>query len=182
MSLTPDTSPLRAPDARAATFAGLLSAGLIGGAWFFQYVLGYAPCIMCYWQRYAHWSVIGLAIATLAARAIFGRRGAQDRGWPVWLGPVLLISAFLASAGLAGYHVGVEHGVFAGPRMCAADVGAMTEYDPANPFAALDEKIKGPSCSDVVWSFLGLSMAGWNMVASLFGAIGVAYLWKRKAA
>ena len=164
----PHGSPLRAPDARAAALGGGLSLGLLVGAWVFQYGFGYAPCIMCYWQRYAHMAVIGVAVAVLAYRGAFGARGL-----PNWLGPVLLIGALLVSAGLGLYHVGVEQGVFAGPQLCAADAGAATQYDLDDPLSVLDQRVKGPSCSDVVWSFLGISMAGWNAALSLLGALGV---------
>ena len=172
MMRLPDTSPLRAPDARAAVLGGGLSLGLLVGAWVFQYGLGYAPCVMCYWQRYAHMGVIGVALAVLGYRAAFGR----GRGLPTGLGPALLVLALLGSAGLGLYHVGVEQGVFAGPQLCAADVGGRLEYDLDDPLAALDGPVSGPSCSDVVWSFLGLSMAGWNALLSLSGALGVAWI------
>ena len=31
--------------------AVLGSGALLGGAYYFQYVVGLAPCEMCYWQR-----------------------------------------------------------------------------------------------------------------------------------
>ena len=165
---------LRHSDARAALFAGALSLGLLCGAWFFQYGLGYAPCIMCYWQRHAHKAVLAAAIAVLLARAAFGEDEAgQARGLPLWLGPLLLTGLLLVSAGLGGYHVGVEFGWWEGPKACAAGaIGSMAEIDPTDPLSFLDDPIGPIACSDVVWSFLGISMAGWNALISLAGAIG----------
>ena len=162
----------RRSDARAALFAAVISAGLLGGAWFFQYVLGYAPCIMCYWQRHAHKIVLALAAATIAAHAV--------GGLPRWLGPTLLVSAFVGSAVLGSFHVGVEFGWWEGPAACAANTGPLPTIDPSDPLSILDGEIRGPSCADVAWSFLGVSMAGWNAVASLFGAIGTLYLATRR--
>lgn len=147
---------------RYALLALLLSGGLLCGAWFFQYVLGYAPCQMCYWQRHAHKAVVVVALFVL----IYGRmRG----GIPALLHG-LIILAFLVSAYFALWHVGVEYKFIEAPQTCAAgntDLSMMTGQDLIDSFS---NKIKPPACSDVVWSFLGLSMAGWNAVASLFGA------------
>ncbi len=172
MASLPDNSPLHAPDVRAALFGGALSLGLLVGAWIFQYGFGYAPCIMCYWQRYAHMGVIGIAVAIIAFRALFG-----PRFLPSGFSLALLILALLLSAGLASYHVGVEFGVLEGPKQCAAGTpGGTTAYNLEDPLAVLDQPIAGPSCSDVTWRFLGLSMAAWNALLSLAGALGVAKL------
>lgn len=170
---------LQHSDARAALFAGVLSFGLLSGAWIFQYGFGYAPCIMCFWQRYAHMAVIGIAVAVILARAAFG----TGEALPKWLGPALLIVALLGSAGLGGFHVGVEFGWWEGPKACAAaNISDLGVIDPNDPLAFLSEPLGPIACSDVVWSFLGLSMAGWNMLVSLVGAIGTGYLGFRKGA
>lgn len=175
---------LQHSDARAALFAGGLSAALLCGAWFFQYVLGYAPCIMCYWQRYAHMAVFAIALAVILSRAVFGSGSAgKARGLPLWLGPALLMLALLYSAGLGSFHVGVEFGWWEGPKACAAGaIGDLPKIDPNDPLGFLDNPIKPPACSDVAWAFLGISMAGWNALISLLGAVGVWYLGFRKAA
>ena len=59
-----------------ATYALLalaLSAGLLIGAWIFQYGFGYAPCQMCFWQRHAHKAVIGIAVLVAVLQAVQGR-------------------------------------------------------------------------------------------------------------
>lgn len=132
---------------------------------------------MCFWQRYAHMAVIGLAVAVILSRAAFG----PGKGLPKWLGPAVLILALLGSAGLGGFHVGVEFGWWDGPQACsAANMENLGAIDPDDPLAFLSEPLGPISCSDVVWSLLGLSMAGWNMLVSLLGAIGTAYLAFRK--
>jgi disulfide bond formation protein DsbB len=69
-----------------------------------------------------------------------------------------------AAIAFAFYHVGVEQHWFAGPSACTASAtGAMT----------LDEmkrQILGTApvlCDRVQWALFGVSMAGWNLVASL---------------
>lgn len=117
---------------------------------------------MCYWQRHAHKVVLGVA-AVATALQIGGKPMSK-------LFSVLLTLAFLGSVYMAFWHVGVEFGYFEGPKLCAAGGGGMAGFDPNDPLGGLDQKIKGPACSEALWHFLGLSMAAWNGIISLFGA------------
>ena len=162
---------------RYALFALLLSGGLLCGAWFFQYGLGYAPCTMCYWQRHAHKIVLGVSALTLIYSRV--QTGGGRLTAPL---NILIVLALLGSAITALWHVGVEQGMLEGPKACAAGnvtVGGMSGQDLIDSFS---KKIKPPACSDIVWSFLGLSMAGWNAVFSLLGAgLGVLVMTRKKA-
>lgn len=137
-----------------------LSTGLLCGAWIFQYGLGYFPCEMCYWQRHAHKIVIGIAISVLILRRIW-------QNYPR-LFVLLIILAFLGSFMMAFWHVGVEYKWWEGPQTCA--VSALPLSGPDDILAALDGQFKPPACSDVVWSLFGISMAGYNALASLLGS------------
>ncbi len=165
MTLTTHYSRLKSSQA-APWFALALSGGLLGGAWIFQYGFGYLPCTMCYWQRHAHKAVLGLAALWLVLRAV-GIEAAEMLRWAVAL-------ALLVSFGLAAWHVGVEYGVLEGPKSCAAGSTFIPEVDPDNPLGFLSEPVRPPACSEAVWHFLGLSMAGWNAAVSLIGAVWVA--------
>jgi len=143
-----------------------LSGGLLVGAWIFQYGFGYLPCTMCYWQRHAHKVVLGLAALWLVLRAM-GVEAAESLRWAVAL-------ALLVSFGIAAWHMGVEYGWLEGPKSCSAGSTFVPEVDPANPLGFLDTKVQPPACSEAVWHFLGLSMAGWNAAVSLIGAMWIA--------
>ncbi len=149
---------------RYPVFAGIISLSLLCGAWFFQYALGYPPCQMCYWQRHAHKLIIGVAIfAIIMTRFVQPNASEKARFWTY-----LIISSFLISAALAFWHMGVEYKWWEGPKTCSGTphLGALTGTDLLD---SLDEKIRPPACNEIVWSLLGLSMAGWNMVISLCG-------------
>ena len=76
----------------------LASAALVGGALLFQYVGGLQPCELCLYQRWPYYAAIVLSLAALAA----GRR-------PATLGLLVACALlFLAGAGVAFYHVGIE--------------------------------------------------------------------------
>ena len=146
---------------QAPWLALLISGGLLVGAWTFQYGFDYPPCTMCYWQRHAHKVV--LAIAAVAIALQFGGKPMPK------IFNTLLALAFLGSVGMAFWHVGVEYKIFEGPQTCAAG-GSLDGFNPNDPLGGLDKKIKGPSCSEALWHFLGLSMAAWNGIISLAGA------------
>jgi len=146
---------------QAPWLALLMSGGLLVGAWTFQYGFDYPPCTMCYWQRDAHKVV--LLIASIGILFSFAGKP-QNR-----LFNMLLVLAFLGSAYMAFWHVGVEFKIFEGPQTCAAG-GSLDGFDPNDPLGGLDGKIKGPACSEALWHFLGLSMAAWNGIISVIGA------------
>ena len=65
--------------------------------------------------------------------------------------------------------MGVEYGWWEGPKTCMAPpLGPITMGGFED---SLNEPIKLPACSDVVWSLLGLSMAGWNALVSGVAAL-----------
>lgn len=164
-------SMLDSSDARCALFAGGLSAALLIGAWIFQYGFGYAPCTLCYWQRYAHMAIIATSAGLLLTRGV---------GFvPPRAAAMILILLLLISVAFGAYHAGVELSFWEGPKACSG-VGAVN-IDLSDPLAGLDATIKAPSCGDVAWSFLGISMAGWNALISLLGAFGVWWLGFRDA-
>ena len=152
---------------RAAPWVALaISGGLLVGAWIFQYGFNYLPCQMCYWQRHAHKGVLGIAVLWLGLRA-FGVEAAEVLRWAVML-------ALLMSFGLAIWHVGVEYGIFDAPPTCSAGSTFIPEVDPDDPLGFLNVTVRPPACSEAVWHFLGLSMAGWNALVSLIGAVWIA--------
>ena len=77
---------------------------------------------------------------------------------------MLAAAVLLASAGLALWHSGVEHGLLPGPTACSG--GLALDGDPA---AVLDRLLATPAprCDEVTWSFVGMSMANWNGIISV---------------
>ena len=130
------------------------SAAVLGTALLSQYWGGLAPCELCLLQRWP-WS-IAIVISLIAL--LVGSRPALP-----WIA-VLLMLTYAAGAAVAFYHAGVEHKWFAGPSACTTS-GAVP--------ATLEEmrrRIMGTEpvlCDQVQWSLLGVSLAGWNLLASL---------------
>lgn len=150
---------MRAIQRRA--FGPLLgSAALLLAALAFQFLGGLQPCPLCIWQRWPHVVavVLGLLILAVPSRAL----------------AVLAGLAMLAGAGVGLYHAGIEQAWWPGPTTCTApmpgsgDAGALVDQILATPVVL---------CDQIAWSWLGISMAGWNAILSLILAIA----WFRAA-
>ena len=132
--------------------AGLGSLALLLGALAFQYIGGLSPCPMCIWQRWPHLAAVLLAVAALSL-PVETRRPLALAG----------AAAMAIGSGLGVYHAGVEHGWWEGPSSCVG-------LDPSGLSAdqLLEQLAAAPlvRCDEIVWEFLGLSMAGWNAVTS----------------
>ncbi|HVB15006.1 MAG TPA: disulfide bond formation protein B [Stellaceae bacterium] len=156
---------------RFAGFVLIASALVLGTALASQFWGGLAPCELCLMQRWPWDAAIVISLVAL----LVGSRPALP-----WVGLVLAV-VFAAGAVLAFYHVGVEQHWFAGPSACTAGSGgAMTLEE-------MKQQILGTApvlCDRVQWALFGVSLAGWNLLASLgMAAIcGLAALRSRRAA
>ena len=137
-----------------AGFVMIASAVVLGAALLSQYWGGLAPCELCLLQRWPWKIAIVISLAALLA------------GRPPMLPWVALLFAliFMTGVAFAFYHVGVEQHWFAGPSACTAQGGgALTLED-------MKRQILGTApvlCDQVQWSLFGVSLAGWNLLASL---------------
>ena len=172
---TPSLSDVKGwPAIAFAVLAFVISAFMLSAAYAFQHIGGLAPCQMCYWQRHAHKAVLMVSAAVLFLR-LFGVSARVMHA-----GLYLIALAFLISAGFGGWHMGVEFGWWEGPKACA--VAPIQNFNPEDFLKSLDQPIKTPACSDVTWSMLGLSMAGWNALISLLASLLLAMSAGRKEA
>jgi disulfide bond formation protein DsbB len=149
------------PAVSAALAVALIAAATLAGAWFFQLVLGIVPCPLCLEQRYAYYLAVplGLLVAFVAAK---------DAPRPVLLaGLALLVLAALANAWLGAYHAGVEWKFWQGPTDCS---GPVVDFGKAGSLLDRLDTVKVVRCDEVQWRFLGLSLAGYNVLISLLMA------------
>jgi disulfide bond formation protein DsbB len=135
--------------ARASLLLALSSAGILLAALALQYLGGLPPCNLCFWQRWPYVALI-----------FFGLIGWRWQPHAV-LGVATLV--LLGGGGLAAYHVGVEQEWWPQPASCVAGDAAESVED----LKRLLPRDTQPTCDRVDFTFLGLSLAGWNLVASL---------------
>ncbi|WP_157018810.1 disulfide bond formation protein B [Mesorhizobium xinjiangense] len=149
--------------------AGILALGMaatVGIALGFQHIGGYIPCKLCLEQRLPYY--IGVPLMALAFFSSSLRLpGVVTRG-------LLLAGGLLMTWGLylGAYHSGVEWGWWPGPTDCGV-VAAPQGGGAGGVLDSLNTVIP-PACDEAAGRFLGLSFAGWNVVASLILA-AIAY-------
>jgi disulfide bond formation protein DsbB len=146
------------PIATAAVAVALGGMATILGAWFFQYVLMYQPCPLCLEQRIPYYIAIPLAVIIAAAALARQPRKFLAAG----LGLIALI--MLWGAGLGIYHSGIEWKFWAGPVECS---GPLNNLGSAGDLLARVQTIHVVRCDEAAWRFLGLSLAGYNVLISL---------------
>ena len=143
----------------------LLPAALLAGAYGSQYIGGLYPCEMCWWQRYPHFAAVGIAAVAFAVGNSGYRRAL-----------VALAALAIATSGLiAGYHAGVEYGWWEGLTACTSTfTGTGDEL--------LKSIMNAPliRCDVAPWTLFGISLAGYNFLLSLGGAMAILIgIWKR---
>lgn len=137
----------------------LATVGGLATVYIAQYGFGYQPCELCLIQRQPYWASLALCLLIIAA----GRKPFT----PLLL--VLLALTWLTSAGLGFFHAGVEQQWWVYGGACSGAGQALTaETLLATPIQR---------CDEITWSFLGLSMAAWNVPFSLLLAalLGVTF-------
>jgi disulfide bond formation protein DsbB len=141
---------------RAALWLSLIIPGaLLGGALISQYVFGLYPCEMCMWQRWPHWAAFFLGLGAIILR--------NNK----WSGVLIVIAALaIATSGLiGGFHAGVEYGWWEGITSCATNLPAGGDM--------LDSIMNAPlvRCDVAPWTLFGISLAGYNFLLSVGGAM-----------
>ena len=161
------------PALTAALVIAGIAAATLAGAWFMQLVLDIRPCPLCLEQRYAYYLMIPLAALTALAAA-------RDAPRAVLLAGLAIVgAAALGNAVLATYHAGVEWHFWRGPTECTGPIGNLGSA--GNLLERLDT-VKVIRCDEVQWKFLGLSLAGYNVLISLLMAAIAAWGIVRSAA
>ncbi len=139
--------------ASTRSYAGLVcggSAAVLGAAYASQYWGGLRPCELCLAERWP-WAA---AIVVAGLALWLDRRRLMP----------LLALLFAASAALAFYHVGVEQRWFAGPSACTAPSSGAHSLDELRRQLIGRQPVR---CDEVQWTLFGVSLAGWNLAASL---------------
>jgi disulfide bond formation protein DsbB len=148
----------------AAFLIAAVAAATIAGAWFFQYVIGLVPCPLCLDQRVPYYA----AIPTGLVLGFFAHDSRRSKFSRLLLLAVAAILAYGAALGV--YHAGVEWKWWPGPATCSG----------ANLMGggSLLSQIQGTHvvpCDEAQWRFLGLSLAGYNVLIA--GALALFALY-----
>lgn len=146
-----------ASNRNANCLAFLLPLALLGGALVSQYGFGLFPCEMCMWQRWPHLAAMVLALLALMLRSKSGSTALV----------VAAAIAILISGLIGGFHAGVEYGWWEGFTSCSTSIPAGGDI--------LDSIMNAPlvRCDVAPWSLFGVSLAGFNFLLSVSGAMAI---------
>ena len=146
-----------------AILVALVSAAALAIALIAQHWGGLQPCVLCIYQRY----VYGLALAVGLCGALVGRP-------PLGRAVMLLAGlVFLGGMALSVFHVGVEQHWWRGTDGCHAPALDLTQSLDQLRTQMLDTSFV--PCDEIPWSLFGISMAGYNALASL--GLALASFW-----
>ena len=151
---------------RFGLIVAAVSAATLGAAFIAQYGFGLQPCELCLWQRWPY----AVAILLGLGAALLPRRRAPLLG--------LAALSFASGGGIAIFHVGVEQHWWQGLASCS---GAPT---PNSIEALRTQLMTAPvsRCVEPAFRFLGLTMAGWNVLWSALLAVTTAFAARRALA
>jgi disulfide bond formation protein DsbB len=149
------------PSARLAQLLAIaVPALLLGGAYLGQYAFGLFPCEMCWWQRYAHFAALALALLSTVVP--------PKRVWVALAGVAILVAGLLGA-----YHAGVEYKWWEGLTTCSSTSSGHS----------LEDIMNAPliRCDEPQWTLFGISLAGYNFLISTASAIVIFILLRRKS-
>lgn len=161
----PSSSPaVRSRQVTAALVVAVIGAGTLAGAWYFQLVVGLAPCPLCLEQRIPYY--VGVPIALIAALCAVAGKAGLARVALSLAGMLMALGTFLAI-----YHAGVEWHFWTGPVTCSGAGPAMQSGDLLNQL----QQARVVRCDEAPWRLFGLSLAGYN--AFIAAALLVVAMW-----
>jgi disulfide bond formation protein DsbB len=156
----------------AAAVIALLGLVTVGGFFFFQYGLGYQPCPLCLEQRKAFYVAVPLSALLLLGAGY----GASRKVLLLGFAAVALV--MLWNTGLSAYHAGVEWKFWQGPIDCSGPIVPLGE----GSLLSRLHNVRLQRCDVAEWRLFGISLAGYDVLISLFLAAVATYGFKRTLA
>ena len=119
-------------------------------ALYIEYILGYKPCKLCIYQRIPY--IISIFISFVGYNYF-----KNDKIL------FLIITTFLLSVLISGYHYGVENDIFEEFSGCTSNT--LDIFNKSELLKSLNNNF--PSCKNVNFKLFGISLAGINLLLSL---------------
>lgn len=141
-------------------FIAVSSLLLLGVAFYMEYIMGLEPCPLCMLQR-----IVFFCIAIVCFISALHK---SNKLTVKYLYSIILLS--FAGAALSIRHLYLQSLPYEELPACLPGLSYMIEAFPLQDI--LSAMIMGTGeCGDVLWTFLGLSIPGWTLVAFLSIAI-----------
>jgi disulfide bond formation protein DsbB len=131
-------------------------SGLLGYAYYAQFYLELIPCPLCIFQRVG---VFAMGVLFLLAALH------HPKAWGARIYGALLLVAALITMAISARHLWIQHLPEGSVPACGASLSYMLQIF---PLADVIRKVLTGSgeCARITWTFLGLSMPGWVLLAA----------------
>ena len=146
------------PAAIAALVVFMTSSATLVGAWYFENVLKILPCPLCLEQRIPYRLVIPLSLLIVITALLRAPWKLLAAGF------IVIIVADLWGAVIGAYHAGLEWHLWAGPTDCS---GSLSDLSANGSLLEQLHSVSVVRCDQASWRFLGISLAGYNVLISL---------------
>ena len=130
----------------------IISSLMLLSAIYLEYFHGALPCDLCITQRWFHGAIISYSfiIILIINKTIISNK------LLILIGAILWLSSSLAGL----YHFGIEMNFWTGPDGCSSNIDFSKD---TLTYLLNKSPIK---CDEVMFEIFGLSLAGWNALAS----------------
>ncbi len=144
------------PSTRSLFFIGFLfCAAMLAVAGYFQFLEHLEPCPLCILQR-----IFVLFIAVVLLLAVLH----NPRGWGMKVYALLTGIIALGGAAISARHVWLQSLPEDQVPSCGPGLNFMLDNFPLNE--AIDMVLRGSGeCAEVLWTFMGLSIPAWTLIA-----------------
>lgn len=125
-------------------------------ALYYQYIENYPPCELCIYQRFPYYSIIAMSLLFFVFKKNFNIISS------------LIIIAVIISFLLSIAHVGVELGFWQIKSSCSNNIKDFNDIEELRSFL---EDVPITKCDQIIWSYKGISMAGYNVIFSIVNLV-----------
>ena len=150
--------------------AFLASLVALISAYISQYIFGFEPCVLCYYQRKPFFIIVIISLIFLLIKKL---KNYQK------IGAILCAFTFLINAGIAFFHSGVELKIFAGPDACSSS--NFDNIDNIEQLRVAMLATKAIRCDEPQFYFLNLTMTNWNFIYCVGLVLFLIFLLRAKS-
>ena len=145
----------------------IISSLMLLSAFYLEYFHGALPCDLCITQRWFHGAIIAYSFIII----LIINKTLISNKLLILVGAILWLSSSLAGL----YHFGIEMNFWTGPDGCSSNIDFSKD---TLTYLLNKSPIK---CDEVMFKLFGLSLAGWNALASfsIFLLAGILLFNKR---
>ena len=137
-------------------YSFFISLSAILFALYYEYFENYEPCTFCIYQRIPYFLIIFFSLVYLILKKNLN------------FFQFLILLFFLSSLVVSTTHVGIEQGYWSVNTSCTSKINDFEDIEQLRSSLMSATITK---CDEIIWSYKGISMAGYNMIFSFINLI-----------